>query len=52
MSIKVTCPNGHALKVKDEFAGKAGLCPHCKARRLSFPQRKGKRYQKTMCLRF
>ena len=32
MSIKVTCPNGHALQVKSEFAGKAGLCPHCKAR--------------------
>jgi len=32
MSIKVTCPNGHTLQVKREFAGKAGLCPHCKAR--------------------
>ena len=32
MSIKVTCPNGHALQVKSEFAGKSGLCPHCKAR--------------------
>ncbi len=31
MSIKVTCPNGHALQVKSEFAGKSGLCPHCKA---------------------
>jgi anti-sigma B factor antagonist len=32
MSIKVTCPNGHTLQVKSEFAGKSGLCPHCKAR--------------------
>src|SRR5271165_7565634 len=32
MSIKVTCPNGHALQVRSEFAGKSGLCPHCKAR--------------------
>jgi anti-sigma B factor antagonist len=32
MSIKVTCPNGHTLQVKNEFAGKAGLCPQCKAR--------------------
>ena len=32
MSIKVICPNGHALQVKSEFAGKSGLCPHCKAR--------------------
>ena len=32
MSIKVVCPNGHALQVRSEFAGKAGLCPHCKAR--------------------
>ena len=32
MSIKVTCPNGHELQVKSEFAGKSGLCPHCKAR--------------------
>ncbi|HUT10882.1 MAG TPA: hypothetical protein VMY42_10320 [Thermoguttaceae bacterium] len=32
MSIRVTCPNGHALVVNDSFAGKAGLCPQCKAR--------------------
>ncbi len=32
MSISVTCPNGHELSVKDSFAGKAGLCPKCKAR--------------------
>ncbi len=32
MSIKVTCPNGHALQVKSEFGGKSGLCPICKAR--------------------
>jgi hypothetical protein len=32
MAITVTCPNGHALKVKDELAGKTGLCPHCKAK--------------------
>ena len=32
MSIRVTCPNGHELSVKDSFAGKAGLCPKCKAR--------------------
>ncbi len=31
MTIRVTCPNGHALKVKDGFAGKVGLCPKCKA---------------------
>jgi RNA polymerase subunit RPABC4/transcription elongation factor Spt4 len=32
MSIQVQCPNGHTLKVKEEFAGRAGLCPHCHAR--------------------
>ncbi len=32
MGIKVMCPNGHAIKVKDSFAGKTGLCPTCKAR--------------------
>ena len=32
MGIKVTCPNGHTIKVKDYFAGKTGLCPTCKAR--------------------
>ena len=32
MSIRVVCPNGHALHVKDNFAGKSGLCPKCKAR--------------------
>jgi hypothetical protein len=30
MSIQVVCANGHSLKVKSEFAGKQGLCPHCK----------------------
>ena len=32
MSIRVVCPNGHALEVKDEFSGKVGLCPVCKTR--------------------
>jgi hypothetical protein len=32
MSIEVKCPNGHVLRVKDCFAGKTGLCPHCKER--------------------
>ena len=32
MGIKVTCPNGHALEVKESLAGKTGLCPACKAR--------------------
>jgi hypothetical protein len=32
MSIRVVCPNGHALRVADSFAGKTGLCPVCKAR--------------------
>ena len=32
MGIKATCANGHVLKVKDEFAGKTGLCPHCRGR--------------------
>ena len=32
MGIKVSCPNGHTIKVKDSFAGKTGLCPACKAR--------------------
>jgi len=32
MPIKVTCPNGHTLKVKDKYAGQTGLCPKCQAR--------------------
>ncbi|HLA84458.1 MAG TPA: hypothetical protein VJL29_06665 [Thermoguttaceae bacterium] len=32
MSIQVTCPNGHVLRVKSCFAGKVGLCPTCKAK--------------------
>jgi len=32
MSIRVVCPNGHTLKVRESFAGKVGLCPMCKAR--------------------
>ncbi len=32
MAISAKCPNGHMLKVKDEFAGKSGSCPHCGSR--------------------
>jgi anti-anti-sigma factor len=32
MGIKVTCPNGHSVRVKDEFAGRVGFCPKCQAR--------------------
>ena len=32
MSIQVVCPNGHVLKVSDEYAGKTGLCPVCKSK--------------------
>lgn len=27
--IDVVCPNGHRLRVKDEFAGRTGACPIC-----------------------
>ena len=30
--IRCVCPNGHVIKVKDSMAGKAGLCPVCRAR--------------------
>lgn len=29
MGIQVQCPHGHVFKVKDKYAGKKGLCPHC-----------------------
>ncbi len=29
MGIRVQCPQGHVFKVKDKYAGKKGLCPHC-----------------------
>ncbi len=32
MSIEVRCPKGHLLKVKSSFAGKTGLCPHCRSK--------------------
>ncbi len=32
MSIQVSCPNGHSLRIKDSFAGKTGYCPHCRAK--------------------
>src|SRR5580704_818000 len=32
MGINAKCANGHVLRVKDEFAGKSGLCPHCRGR--------------------
>jgi hypothetical protein len=31
MSIALVCPNGHKLRVKDEYAGKRVLCPRCRA---------------------
>ena len=30
MSIAVTCPSGHLLKVADNMAGRAGRCPFCR----------------------
>lgn len=32
MAIRVQCPNGHVLKVPDNFAGRVGVCPKCKAK--------------------
>ena len=31
MVIKVRCPNGHLLKVKEKHAGRMGACPRCSA---------------------
>lgn len=31
MVIRLHCPNGHPVRVKDELAGKTGLCPKCRA---------------------
>lgn len=32
MGIVAYCPNGHRVKVKDELAGRKGICPECQAR--------------------
>lgn len=32
MGIVAFCPNGHRVKVKDELAGRKGICPTCSAR--------------------
>lgn len=32
MGIVAFCPNGHRIKVKDEFAGRKGICPTCAAK--------------------
>jgi hypothetical protein len=40
MPIRVTCPNGHLLRVKDRHAGQMGLCPFCRAR-VEVPQPNG-----------
>jgi hypothetical protein len=32
MVIIVCCRNGHVLRVKDEYAGKTGFCPHCRCK--------------------
>jgi uncharacterized paraquat-inducible protein A len=31
MAIRVICPNGHSLNVKEKYAGRIGLCPECQA---------------------
>ena len=31
MSIRVVCPKGHSLKIKDKYAGRTGFCPLCKS---------------------
>lgn len=32
MGIVAICPNGHRIKVKDELAGRKGICPTCATR--------------------
>jgi hypothetical protein len=32
MGIRFSCPNGHRLHVKEDLAGKRGLCPNCGAK--------------------
>lgn len=32
MGIVAICPNGHRIKVKDNLAGRKGICPTCAAR--------------------
>ena len=32
MGIVAFCPNGHRIKVKDELAGRKGICPTCSAK--------------------
>ncbi len=32
MAIRVICENGHALKVKEKYAGQVGICPHCECK--------------------
>lgn len=32
MGIVAYCPNGHRVKVKDDLAGRKGICPECQAR--------------------
>lgn len=32
MDMKVTCPNGHRLRVDRRYAGRKGMCPRCQSR--------------------
>ena len=32
MGVVAFCPQGHRVKVKDELAGRKGICPECGAR--------------------
>jgi TPP-dependent indolepyruvate ferredoxin oxidoreductase alpha subunit len=30
MAIRIRCPNGHLLKIKEKYAGRTGMCPRCR----------------------
>ena len=48
MAIQVTCSNGHILSVRDDMAGKAGLCPACKAT-VRVPQPRCDDFEDSIC---
>lgn len=47
MGIRVECPNGHVFKVKDQYAGKKGLCPHCIGKQVVIRVPEAQSYEET-----
>jgi hypothetical protein len=49
MYVRLTCPNGHKLKIVGDLVGRVAVCPKCKAR-LAVPEPKVRQISDTSVL--